>query len=319
MMVRNSSRFLTPSLARLLLELSHGLRYDNLHKMLHTARLAVDIAVRLSSEDTAEDQRLSDLRATCYTQLSHALRVSGDFKAAEEAASTANACLHRGTGNPMARALVYECLGALRTAQFRFHEAVHVCAAAVEVYRALGRADALGRALVGQAIAVGESGAPEEALELLFESIPKVEGNPQLTLVACHAVVRCLIDAGRVDEAACRWIELRTLYARLAEPKLQIWAAWLEGLLLKAQGRHPAALKMFESARAGHLQSGSSYNAALVSLDMAGCYLQLGRIQQVRQALSEVVDMAQEHDIDRQRLLAFIALRYASEGHLVSS
>jgi len=312
MLVRNANRFLNPDLVKLLLERSHSLRYEEPHRMLWAARLAVAIAERLTFEDPAEERRLSDLCATCFFQLSNALRVSGDLAAAETAAHEAQKFLHRGAGSPMARALVYEGLGSLRTAQLRYHEAAHLYSAAVELLRETCRPDLVGRALVGQAIAAGESGAPEAALELLFEAIPKVKGDVRLTLAACHAVVRFLIDCGRIDEAACRWIELRALYDKLDEPMLRIKASWLEGLLLKAQGRYPAALKMLESAHAGFRQRSLSYDAALVSLDMADCFFRLGRREKLRQALSEVMTLTREHDVDRKALVAMIALREAA-------
>jgi tetratricopeptide (TPR) repeat protein len=314
MLVRNSDRFLSVELTQLLLDHSHSLRYEDPHKMLRLAQLAVRIAERLRSEDPVKEQRLYDLRAACYSQLTHALRVFGHLAAAEEAFSSAHSSLHRGTGNPRARALVYECLGSLRTAQLRYQEAIHPYAAAVEIYRSLDRADSLGRALLGQAIAAGENGESEEALDLLFEAIPKVEGDPRLTLAACHAVVRFLIDSGRIDQAACRWIDLRTLYDKLEEPTVSIRAAWLEGLLLREGGRYPAALKLLESAHAGFQQHGLSYDAALVSLDMAVCYFRLGHLQKLRQALSEVMSLVGKHDVDRHTLVLFLSLKKAISG-----
>jgi tetratricopeptide (TPR) repeat protein len=312
MLVRNTRRFLSPDLAKLLLERSHSFRYGDPHQMLWAARLAVVIAERLISEDPAEERRHSDLCATCYFQLSNALRALGDLAGAESATHSAQEFLQHGAGSLIARALVYEGLGSLRTAQLRYHEAVHHYAAAVELLRDTGRAELVGRALVGQAIAAGESGAPEDALELLFEAIPKVEVDTRLTLAACHAVVRFLIDCGRIDEAACRWIELRSLYTKLDEPILRIKASWLEGLLLKAQGRYQAALKMLEDARSGLRERRLGYDGALVALDMADCYFRLGRTQELRQALSEVMTLICEHNVDRQALVTMIALREAA-------
>jgi tetratricopeptide (TPR) repeat protein len=312
MMVRNSGRFHSAELIQLLLERSHSLRYADPPQMLRWARLAVEIAGRLTSEDTAEEERLRDLCAASYSQLSHALRVSGDLAAAERALASAQASLHRGTGGLMVRAVVSECLGSLRMAQIRSREAILPYAAAVEIYRHLGRADLVGRALVGQAIAVGESREPEEALELLFEALPKIEGDPRTTLAACHTMIRLLIDTGRIDQAACRWIDLRTLYDKLKDPILKIRAAWLEGLLLRAESRYPAALKLLKTAFAGFHEHGLSYQAALVSLDMAECYFRLGDSQKLRQSLSEVMTLARDHDVDRQALLTLILLQQAA-------
>lgn len=309
MLLRNSDRFLSSELAQLLLEKSHSFRYNDPLEMLHWARLAAQIADRLSAQDLDRKERHADLAATCYAQLCHALRVSGDLAAAEGALSEAHAALRRGTGNPLARALVYESLGSLRMAQLRCFEAIHSYSTAVEIYRHLGRTDALGRALVGQAIATGESGQPQEALELLLEAMPKIESDPRSTLAACHAVVRFLIDSGKIDEATCRWIDLRPFYDKLNDPLITLRAAWLEGLLLKGGGRYSASLKMLETAHCGFQQRDLGWEGALVSLDMAECYLHLGLTRKLRQALAEVNSLVREHDVDRQALVALISLQ----------
>lgn len=230
-LARNSRRYLSPGLARLLAERSFEQRYQDPRLMLRSARLAVTIAERLQATSPEESAELADLRAYCSSQVCHALRITGDLAAAEQAMTSSRAALSEGTGDAVLRAVIHECLGTLRVFQCRHEVAIHVYREAEEIYRDLGRRHELARALVGQAVATLSAGDPEGALELLFEAIPKIEGerDPRLTLAACHAVVSSQIDAGQVDDASLKWIELRFLYEQIGDPLVRLRQTWLEG------------------------------------------------------------------------------------------
>jgi tetratricopeptide (TPR) repeat protein len=319
-LARNSRRYLSPSLAHLLAERSYKLRYQDPRSMLHAARLGAAIAERLEAVLPDERAEFADVHALCSSQLCSALRVRGDLGSAEQAMQTALGALKRGTGAPLLRALLREQLGALRTWQCRYEAAIRTYEESVEIYRDQGKRHELARALISQAIATLSTGDPEGALALLFEAIPKVEGerDPRLTLAACHAVVSSQIDAGQIEDASLKWIELRFLYEQIGDPLLRLREKWLEGKLLIAQGVIPAGIRLLEKTRELYREHGLPYDAALISMEIAQGHLCLGRLDRVRALITETLPMFRDLDVDKRILTQFVHLRRASHGEGIS-
>lgn len=318
-LARNSRRYLSPGLARLLAERSFEMRFQDPRLMLHAAQLGAAIAERLvKAARSDEAAQLADVRALCSSQLGCALRVSGDLGNAEQAMAAAHSSLKQGTGDLLLRAFLNEHLGALRTFQCRYEAAIRTYEAAVEIFRDHGKRHELARSLVGQAIATLSAGDPEGALALLFEAIPKIEGerDPRLTLAACHAVVSSQIDAEQIDDASLKWIELRFLYEQLGDPMLRLREKWLEGKLLIAQGVIPAGIRLLEKARESYRERGMVYDTALIALEIAQGHLRLGRLDRVRSLISEALPVLRDLEVDKDVLTQFVLLRRASRGEV---
>jgi len=313
-LVHNSRRYLCPHLARLLAERSFEMRYQDPRLMLRAARQAATIADRLAGATPGEAAQLADLRALCASQLCSALRITGDLGGAERAMKTTLAALKQGTGDAILRGLVSERLGALRKWQCRYAAAISAYEEATEIFRDLGRRHELASALVGQAIATFSEGDPEGALALLFEAIPKIEGerDPRLTLAACHAVVSCQISTGHVEDASLKWIELRFLYEQIGDPLLRLRENWLEGKLLIAQGVIPAGIRLLEKTREAYRKKGMAYDAAVIVLEIAQGHLRLGHLDRVRALISEILPVFRELEVGRDVLAEFVLLRRAA-------
>jgi len=319
-LARNSRRYLSPGLARLLAERSYELRYQDAHSMLHAARLGAAIAERPEAARSGQAAQLADVRALCFSQLCNALRIPGDLAGAERAIDTAHRALKQGTGDPLLRALVFERLGSLRKWQCQYEAAIHAYDEAVEIYRDHGRRHELAGALVGQAVATFSAGDPEGALALLFEAIPKIEGerDPRLTLAACHNVVSAQIEAGQIEDASLKWIELRFLYEQIGDPLVRLREKWLEGRLLIAQGVIKAGIRLLEKTREGYRERGLPYDAAVIALEIAQGHLRLGRLDRVRALLAETLPKFRDLEVDKDVLTQFVHLRRASRGEGIS-
>jgi tetratricopeptide (TPR) repeat protein len=177
-LARNSRRYLSASLARLLAERSYELRYQDPRSMLHAARLGAAIAERLTAALPDEAAQYADTRALCTSQLCNALRVMGDLVSAEQASEAASKALKEGSGDLLLRALVFERMGALRKWQCRYEAAIRAYEESVEIYRDHGRRHDLARVLVGQAIATFSAGDPEGALGAApLQSAPEPLGS----------------------------------------------------------------------------------------------------------------------------------------------
>jgi len=320
LLARNSRRYLSANLARLLAERSYELRFQDPRSMLHAARLGASIAERLTTVNPEEEAQLADVRALCFSQLCNALRIPGDLGSAEQALDAAYRALRQGTGNLFLRASIFERLGSLRKWQCQYEAAIHAYEEAVEIYRDHGRRHELASALVGQAIATVSAGDPEGALSLLFEAIPKIEGerDPRLTLAACHNVVSAQIDAGQIEDASLKWIELRFLYEQIGDPLMRLREKWLEGRLLIAQGVIKAGIRLLEKTREAYRERGLPYDAAVIALEIAQGHLRLGRVDRVRDLVAETLPMFRDLDVDKNVLTQFVHLRRASRGEGIS-
>jgi tetratricopeptide (TPR) repeat protein len=318
-LVRNSRRYLSADLARLLAERSFELRFQDPRRMLHAARLAALIAERLQEEGAGDAAQLADLRALCASQLCSALRINGDLGSAEQEIAIARTALKEGTGDAVVRAAVSMHLGVLLCSQCHFEAAVRTFEEVTAIYRDLGKRHELANALVAQAIATLSSGDPEGSLSLLFEAIPKIEGerDPRLTLAACHAVVSSQIDAGQIEDASLKWIELRFLYEQIGDPLVRLKGQWLEGKLMIAQGVIPAGIRLLEKAREDYRRHGMPYDAAVIVLEIAQGYLHLGRRDRVRSLIAEILPVFRDLNVNANILSAFVHLRsVAQEGPL---
>jgi tetratricopeptide (TPR) repeat protein len=307
-LARNSTRCRSPALCDLLLARSFALRYGDLRRCLQYARLAVLIARRLDDTD-APAPIPAELCIRGFAQLSNAFRISGDLDAANQALDSALCLLAENRISPRVEAMVAEHRGSLRSYQRRFAEAVAAYRRALFLYRDLAEPAVVARALIGQAIATVYSGDPEAALKLIWEALPKIgSGNPRLTLTACHTLVSCELDAGLLEQAMLHWIEIRPLYEKHGDALMRVRESWLEGRLLIAQGLSAVGLRLLETAHRQYLDRDLRYDAAVITLDMAPCYLKLGRQHDVRRLMQQVVPVFQSLGVNRDLLAALTYL-----------
>lgn len=303
-----SRRYCQPAVCEALVRRSFSLRFRDLEECLHHARLGAAIAGRLEPGDrasAAEKAEIAALRCRSLAQLSNALRIYGDLNAADAALDSAHAILLQETVSPAVVAEVCEVSGALRCYQRRFAEALSFYDGALSIHRDLGNPAIVARALVGQAVVLAYSAEPEAALALLWEAFSKIgSGSPRLTLAACHTLISCLVDAGRVEEAETYLGEARPLFDKHGDRLTRLRGRWLEGKLAMGQGQYAAAARLFEGAHRQYLGLGMAYDAAVLSLDLAPCYLVLGRRGEVRRLMQLAVPVFKSLGIERELLAA---------------
>lgn len=304
----NSARYRVPALCELLVHRSFGLRHQDPQRCVHYGRLAVLVARRLESGAPVDALRLNDLRIRSFALFANALRVRGDLDEADAAMTAAHQLL-AGGASASVEAMVYELSGSLRSYQRRFREAIGLYLRAIDLHRRVSEPAILARALVGQALATSYSGQPAAARALLWEAIPKIgPGNPKLTLAAGHALIDSEIELGRIEVAALHWGEVRPLYEKVGDCLMRIRQGWLEGKLLIAQGGLRAGLRLMESAHGQYVAKGLRYDAAVLALEMAPGYLQLGRHAEARRLMMQAVPVFQSLGIRRELLGAMILL-----------
>jgi tetratricopeptide (TPR) repeat protein len=165
--------------------------------------------------------------------------------------------------------------------------------------------------MVQRAIASIYAGNVESAMRLLSRAIAWIDGarDPYLLLAACHNLVRCYIDLGHPKEALAVYTQLRDLYCDLHDPLIALRAAWQQGQLLRDLGSLHAAEAALLLALEGFAERGLFYEAAVVSLDLAGVYVRLGARQELERTISNSVPIFRALGVDREALAALLQLR----------
>jgi tetratricopeptide (TPR) repeat protein len=307
-------RFAHPAFIRHLLDVSHGMRYQDPSGMLRLAGLARRAAESCGKEAAGNEKHLSDLHGQAWRQYGNALRILGRLPEAEEAFSTAQRRFDAGTRDPLLRARLSTQMASLRYFQRRFSEAVGMADEAGRIYLDLGEKHSLASSMVQKAIASLYAGEAEEAVRILNQSIPLIDtdGDPHLLLAACHNLIRCYIDLGRPEQALSIYSETRELYKRFDDPLIRLRVAWQEGQLLRDMGHLRAAESVLLQARQGFVERNLLYEAALISLDLAAVYVRLQADPELGQTVTETVPIFRALGVDREALASLLQLQQLS-------
>lgn len=312
--VANDRRYAFPSFIKLLVDRSHGVRYQDPNRMLHFAHLACLAADACSIEAAGSAPRLADLRAQSWRQYGNALRVLGQLRDAEDAISVAGRHLEAGTRDPLLRARFFTQTVSLRLAQRRFDEAIVMAEEAGQIYTELGDDHALASTLVQKAIACLYAGEGEESIRILNRAIPLIdaERDANLLLSACHNLVRSYIELGRPEQALSLYSETRSLYKRSEDSLFKLRFAWQEGLLLRDLGHLRASESTLLQARQGFVDRELFYEAALISLDLAAVYVKLQAEAEFKQTITETVPIFRALGVERELLGSLMQLQQLS-------
>lgn len=307
------SRYAHPLIVERLVELSHTKRYKSPEEMLHLAELAHLTAEACTVEVTGSREQLFDLKARGWMQYANALRVCNRFNDADQAFSEANRCHNEGTRDPLLHARLFEQVASLRTYQGRYRQAIELAEEAGEVYRELEEKHSLASTMIQSAVASLYANEPEEAIGILNEAIPLIdqEKNPHLLLAACHNLVVSYVALDRPEQALSLYYETRGLYKDFEDDLILLRAGWQEGQLLRDLGHLEAAEAALLRARKGFVERNLSHEVALVSLDLAWVYVKLGRIEDLKQTVTQAIPIFQALRVGREAIAALLQLQHA--------
>jgi tetratricopeptide (TPR) repeat protein len=312
-LVKSDRRFASVGLVDLLIESSHATRYKNTSEMLSLAALARVVADACTVEETGSDSRLADLKGRAWGHFGNSLRVCGQLREAEEAIATAEEYIRKGTADPPLRARLLEQKASLRTSQGRYPDAIELAEQAADVYREIGQMHNFATALVHKAIACQYAGEPENGITMLNQAIPLIdpEKNPHLLLAACHNLVVSYVALDKPEQALSLYYETRGLYKDFEDDLILLRAGWQEGQLLRDLGHLEAAETALLQARQGFEERNLAQEAALVSLDLAWVYVKLGRIEQLKQTVTQAIPIFQALRVGREAIAALLQLQHA--------
>ncbi len=310
--VRMDPRFRSLALCRILLDRS---REESIGNPLRGERLA---ALALAITESLDPERyggraLEDARARAWIAIGNARRIADDLRGAEDAFRTAEEHLAHGLGDWLDKAQLLNFKACLRRDERRFAESARLFRRAISIYLCAGEGRRAAEAIVGFALAEQYGGEPERAIRLL-ERAERL-ADPQVDEYLYHCIlfnrISCLVDVERAFEAHA--LLLRSLESFcFPEEVSQLRVRWVEARLVFALGRHAKAMGIFNEVCRAFAKRGDGYLAALVSLEMAALYAQLGKMETARQLAREAQPIFQFLGIVRESLAASIVVRLAS-------
>lgn len=282
--VRADDRFAQWGFAQRLLFDARAAWHDDPHLAHDRALLASVVAERLLPE--AYDPRwIADLRAKAHAYLANAHRILARFARAEREFATAEDLLRRGVGAPRAEARVLSLQASLLIDQHRNRQALAVLDRADRLLESVREDHERGRLALKRADILQALGHPLSAAEECARAVTLIDEQvePRARLIAQQNSVHHLIVARQLDRARALFEHLPPTEDRI----LAIRRSWIEGDLLRAEGRYGEAREAYERTRTGFADAGMHYDVALVSLDLALAAFEEGHLAEVQHMARE--------------------------------
>jgi tetratricopeptide (TPR) repeat protein len=319
LLLTDAPRYWTWGLCDLLINRSHQAAFEDPQVAEALARLALWLAERLDAERYGR-RFLEDVRAMAWAYLGNAQRIASNLRQADASLTTAAAYLGRGTGDPLTAAQVASLTASLRRDQRRLGECHALLDQVIALYQEADDPHMVGRSLIKKAHCFHEEGKLDAAVPLLEQAVDLIDRDrePRTLLCAHHNLVDNLIDSGRIAEAQALLEEIRPLYAGFDDRSTRLRLRWLEGRLAAAAGRAADAEAALRHTRDGFVDAGIGYDAALVTLELAGLYAGRGDDDEVRRLAEEMLPIFRSRDVHREAMAALIIFQQAARAQAVT-
>lgn len=319
LLVRNLEAFQSWKFCELLLEHAFERGLEDPKEAEEWAELGVALAKSLSAERYGAAQ-VNDMRGRAFTVYGNALRINSNLIAAEVAFRKAERLLRKGTGDPLELGNTLHFKAILRNSQRAFSSALKLFNRATKQFRSAGDRHLVGRVLVDSGRTLAERGDHRGAIETLTEGLRLLDAkrDPRFVLVAKHNLTLYLQEAGETEKALRLLGDLLPLHAEYGRAVDRLYLRWLEARLIRAQGRTAAAAEVFEELRQTFIERSMSYDAALVSLDLAVVYLKEGRLRAVTRLAREMVATFRSLGVEREAKAAAVLFQEAAEQERIT-
>lgn len=258
------------------------------------------LAVRIAEVSSGGESWRSSLLAFAIAHQANAVRVGGDIPAAEELFKRVKALWQIGRGGDpdelLSEAIILQLEASLRRAQQRYNESLELLDAAM----ALG-ADSTQISLK-KAFTFEQAGQYKRAVELLRRisgcHLPRDHFACKFNLAVnlCHL--------GRNDEAAEFLPQIRALAADMGNELDLIRVSWLSGRVSFGLGGLDEAIQALRRAQEQFVARGITFDAVLVSLELALALLKKGRLSEVRELATQLPTLCEAQGLHREATAA---------------
>jgi tetratricopeptide (TPR) repeat protein len=311
-LIQNHRRFHTWGIYERLIELSGKAFPHNPLLGKELAELALELADLLDTELYGLEA-VEDLRGRAWAYIGNARRIFCDLQGAEIALDLALVHLRRGTRDSWERAVWLDLKASLLRAQRRFDEAMRHLKRALTLFWAVGDRHRAGRTLVSMDNVLHHAGQPEKGVPLLMRALGLIdeEQEPWLLVLAFHNLIDDLAELGRFLDAQRLIQETQGLVGHASDARMRCRRRWIEAKIARGLGQPEAAEKLLLDARERYVEIGSSYDVALISLELAGLYAEQSRTAEQKVLAKEMIPLFSSLQIRRETLAAFALWRKA--------
>jgi transcriptional regulator with XRE-family HTH domain len=313
-LILTQAEFQTAGLCERLCEESIGVVGDDAARAVELAGLAAEVARRVPGAAAWR----SRLEGFAGLHEANAVRVAGKPRRSRALSERAMALWQAGAAaDPglLNEARVLQMEAALRRNLRQAPEALALLDRALALDRWGERASLL----VSKARTLEDLGRHEEAIALLREAMPQIDGARELRKL-CAAKQNLLLNLcqlGRHGEALLGLPEVRAMARRLG--RLDVARVdWLEGKIALGLGRHEEAIAALERARDEFRRQAIPYDTALVTMELAEVHAALGRFAEVKALALESAPVFREQGVHREARRALEVFRRAAEDERVT-
>lgn len=306
--VTDDIRYQQWGLSHRLLEAARDLWCDDPEQANHRARVAVTVADLLDPE-TYHPLWLADLRAKARAYLANTYRILAEFREAEREFLTSEHHLRRGVGSGRCQAQVFSLKASLLIDQERYVEAGALLAEVEAYHRKAENRRELARTRLKRAMVAEGRGDFVEAAEECRRAASGLdpELDVLLSVLAHQNAAHFLVQADRVAEARALFDALPPAVGRTMELR----RLWIEGDLLRAEGKPMLAMETYQRARRGYRDEGCHYLMALVALQEALTAFDMGDTTEMA-AMAEEASILLVKAAAKHQALAVIRLLLAA-------
>jgi tetratricopeptide (TPR) repeat protein len=223
-------------------------------------------------------------------------------------------------GDPLVNARVLDLEASLRSSQRRLEDAIALLDQVHELYLDAGDPHLAGRALISKGINTHYLGHPHDAVGIFEQGLKLLdpERDSRLMSVAQEGLLHALTDCGEYQQASRLLLRSNLREAFADEPLNLLKLRWVEGKIHAGLGRLATAERAFSQVRQEFLRSAQFYDAALVGLELAAVWMRQGRAAEVQELATEMHEIFDELDVEREAAKAFYFVREACRTQAVN-
>lgn len=288
---RNRRSWGNPHLITVLLEESLRQGQINPAQGFHYAELAAEVALIVGLGTEMKMPDLKDLKALVEAHKGNAARLAGEMDQATTHFTKARQLLaRRARRGSRTLAQVGSLWGSLLLELVHNEAAATVLKEAASAALRSGDEILQGKVLLQLGAAKYYLGKPEEALSPIRKAwnILRQGQEKRLAATALNNYVVGLCELERFAEADAVLAEGTGLFSGDLPTGMLLRRTWTEGRVHQGLGRFFDAKRCYASAREGFLLDGKAVESIQASLDLAGLYIQHGRLEALSGLAAEI-------------------------------
>ena len=258
------------------------------------------------------------MRVRAAAHHANALRVGGDFRAADRVFTGLRARSKQSPIDPPIAAEVASLEASLRIAQRRFADADRLLAVACV---AAEDGPFTHRVLIKHGNLLRAMGSPVRALER-YEQAEKVidaAAEPRLALIAAAGRINCLCDLDRYGEAAEILSGRRDELVEHGDAHTKAVYAFYRARVDLGLGELSAAERRFGEARDRFLDLDRDYDATQAALFLADALVASGKTAELKTLAAELVPLFRSRGVEREALASLRLLAQAVQAETVTA